>query len=134
MKLLFQEGMTVENFASTGLIAILVVRLTTVRMKLFLKNQDFFPDGVSELHTVVIPISGPYLLSLGCQLIGHAGGIFVKRNTKQKLLDGGRTDIVDLTEDDILEVYAESGTKFKDLNFMGFLLRPRVFIQPGSTL
>merc|ERR1719348_936429 len=91
-------------------------------------------DGVSELHTVVIPISGPYLLSLGCQLIGHAGGIFVKRNTKQKLIDGGRTDIVDLTEDDVLEVFAESGTKFKDLNFMGFLLRPRVFIQPGSTL
>ena len=58
---------------------------------------------------MVAPISGTYLLSLGCQLIGHAGGIFLKRNTKQKLLDGGRSDIVDLNEDDILEVYAEGG-------------------------
>jgi len=91
-------------------------------------------DGVSELHTVVAPISGTYLLSLGCHLIGHAGGIFLKRNKKQKLLEGGRSDIVDLTEDDILEVFAEEGTKFNDLNLMGFLLRPKVFITPGTTL
>ena len=58
----------------------------------------------------------------------------MKRNTKQKLLDGGRSDIVDLNEDDILEVYAEGGTKFNDLNLMGFLLRPKLFITPGTTL
>merc|ERR1719315_379234 len=91
-------------------------------------------DGVSELHTVVIPISGPYLLSLGCQLIGHGGGIILKRNNKEKLMGGGHCDIVDLNEDDVLEVFSEAGTKLKDVNLAGFLLRPRVFITPGTTM
>jgi len=91
-------------------------------------------DGVSDLHTVNIPISGPYLLSLGCKLLGHSGGIMLKRNKKEKLMDGGRSDIVDLNEDDILEVFAEGGTKFKDVNLMGCLLRPRVFVTPGTTM
>ena len=95
---------------------------------------NLFSDGVSDLHTVVIPVSGPYLLNLGCQLVGHLGGVMLKRNKKEKLLDGGRSDIVDLNEDDILEVYAEGGTKFKDISLMGFLLRPRVFVTPGTTL
>eukprot|EP00092_Neocalanus_flemingeri_P094180 GFUD01119734.1.p1 GENE.GFUD01119734.1~~GFUD01119734.1.p1 ORF type:complete len:412 (+),score=110.39 GFUD01119734.1:28-1263(+) len=91
-------------------------------------------DGVSDMHTVVIPIAGPYLLSLGCQLMGHSGGIQLKRNKREKLMDGGRSDIVDLNEDDVLEVYAEGGTKFKEVNLMGCLLRPRVFITPGTTM
>ena len=38
--------------------------------------------------------------------------------------------IVDLNEDDILEVYAEGGTKFKVISLMGFLMRPRGFVTP----
>jgi len=91
-------------------------------------------DGVSDLHTILIPISGPYLLSLGCQLIGHGGGIILKRNNKEKLMGGGHCDIVDLNEDDVLEVFAEAGSKIKDVNLAGFLLRPRVFITPGTTM
>ena len=80
-----------------------------------------------------VPISGPYLLHLGCKMLGHNGGVMLHRNKKEKLLEGGRSDIVDLNEDDVLEVYAEGGTKFKDICLMGVLLRPRVFLTPGTT-
>jgi len=90
-------------------------------------------DGVSEMHTVDIPISGPYLLHLGCHMIGHNGGVFLKRNKREKLLEAGRSDIVDLSEDDVLEVFGEGGSKFKNVSLMGMLLRPRIFITPGTT-
>ena len=91
-------------------------------------------DGVSDIHSVVVPVSGPYLLSLGYHLIGHLGGIMLKRNKREKLIEGGRSDIVDLNEDDLLEVYAEGGTKCKEVNLMGILLRPKAFITPGTTM
>ena len=49
-------------------------------------------------------------------------------------MEGGRCDIVELDEDDVLRVYGSGGTRVKDVNFMGVLLRPRIFITPGTTM
>ena len=49
-------------------------------------------------------------------------------------MEGGRCDIIDLDEDDVLRVYGSGGTRVKDVNFMGVLLRPRLFIAPGTTM
>ena len=68
-------------------------------------------DGISDLHTVIIPISGPYLISLGGNILNNGGKLILRRNRKEHLLDGGRTDIVDLNEDDELRVFAWAGTK-----------------------
>merc|ERR1711962_120193 len=69
-------------------------------------------DGISDITTIYIPVSGPYLLSLGCSLLSSSGTIVLKRNNK----------------DDCLKVMSEPGTKAKDISLMGLLLRPRVFI------
>ena len=58
----------------------------------------------------------------------------LKRNNKERVMEGGRCDIVDLNENDCLKVMSEPGTKAKDISLMGLLLRPRVFITPGTTL
>ena len=86
------------------------------------------------MSSITIPVAGPYLLSTGCKFIGHSGAIMIKRNKHEKLMEGNRSDIVDLNEGDLLQVFAEGGTKIKDVNVMGILLRPRVFITPGTTL
>ena len=96
--------------------------------------KRMFSDGFSDVSSISIPISGPYLLSIGCKLIGNSGAIMLKRNKREKLMEGNRCDIVDLNEDDLLQVFAEGGTKMKDVNVMGMLLRPRVFITPGTTM
>jgi len=90
-------------------------------------------DGISDLHTVIIPISGPYLISLGGNILNNGGKLILRRNRKEHLLDVGRTDIVDLNEDDELRVFAWAGTKVKDVSLVGMLLRPRIFITPGTT-
>ena len=84
--------------------------------------------------TIYIPVSGPYLLSLGCSLLSSSGTVVLKRNNKERVIEAGRCDIVDLNEDDCLKVMSEPGTKAKDISLMGLLLRPRVFITPGTTL
>jgi len=89
-------------------------------------------DGVSDLHTVIIPISGAYLLSLNTQIINN-GTVVLKRNRKEILFSGGRTDIVELNEDDELRVFGAAGTKLRDVSLMGLLLRPRIFMTPGTT-
>ena len=81
-----------------------------------------------------MPISGTYLLALGCTQVGHAGGGLELRRNKDRLIGGGRCDIVELTEDDILRVWIEEGTRVKEVNLMGVMLRPRIFILPGTTL
>ena len=48
----------------------------------------FISDGVSDLHTVIIPISGAYLLSLNTQIINN-GTVVLKRNRKEILFSGG---------------------------------------------
>ena len=48
--------------------------------------------------------------------------------------DHARCDIVEMDEDDVLQVYGTGGTKFSNTNFMGCLLRPRLFITPGTTM
>ena len=53
---------------------------------------------MSDLHTVLVPISGAYLLSLGGNLLNHGGRLVLRRNRKEQLLEAGRTDIVDLNE------------------------------------
>ena len=45
----------------------------------------------------------------------------------------GRTDIVELNEDDELRVFGAAGTKLRDVSLMGMLLRPRIFMTPGTT-
>jgi len=90
-------------------------------------------DGVSDLHTVIVPISGPYLISLGGNILNNGGRLILRRNRKEQLLESGRTDIVDLNEDDELRVFAWAGTKVKEVSLMGMLLRPRIFITPGTT-
>jgi len=90
-------------------------------------------DGVSDLHTVNVPISGPYLLSLGGNILNSGGRLILRRNRKEQLLEAGRTDIVDLNEDDELRVFAWAGTRVKEVSLMGMLLRPRIFITPGTT-
>ena len=57
----------------------------------------------------------------------------LRRNNKEKLLEGGRTDIVELNEDDELRVFGGAGTKVRDVSLMGMLLRPRIFMTPGTT-
>ena len=49
------------------------------------------------------------------------------------MLEGGRTDIVELNEDDELRVFGGAGTKVRDVSLMGMLLRPRIFMTPGTT-
>ena len=49
-------------------------------------------------------------------------------------MESNRCDIVDLNEDDLQQVFAEGGTKMKDVSLMGILLRPRVFVTPGTTM
>lgn len=87
---------------------------------------------MSDLHTVIIPISGAYLLSLGTNIINN-GSVILRRNRKEKVMDAGRSDIVDLNEDDELRVFAAAGTKLRDVSLMGMLLRPRIFMTPGTT-
>merc|ERR1712002_1128420 len=89
-------------------------------------------DGVSDMTTVNIPVSGPYLLSLGANMISNGGGILLRRNDKETLMERGHSDIIDLNEDDILSVVGQKGTKAKDISLMGLLIRPRVFITPGT--
>lgn len=91
-------------------------------------------DGISDITTIYIPVSGPYLISLGCHMISNAGAVLLYRNNKEVLMEAGRCDILDLNEDDTLKVIGEPGTKAKDISLMGLLLRPRVFITPGTTL
>ena len=63
------------------------------------KNNICRPsDGVSDLHTVLVPISGAYLLSLGGNILNHGGQLVLRRNRKEQLLEAGRTDIIDLNE------------------------------------
>jgi hypothetical protein len=90
---------------------------------------------------VTVPISGTYLLGLGYTNLGPGGGgggLELRRN-KDRLLaggggGGGRCDIVELTEDDVLRVWIDEGTKVKEVNLMGVMLRPRIFILPGTTM
>jgi len=91
-------------------------------------------DLVSDIRSIIIPVSGPYLLNLGCQILGNSGQIWLKLNNHEKLMEGGRCDIIELDEDDVLRVYGSGGTRVKDVNFMGVLLRPRLFIAPGTTM
>ena len=67
-------------------------------------------------------------------MLSNAGTVVLRRNNKERVIDAGRSDIVDLNEDDCLKVMSEAGTKAKDISLMGLLLRPRVFITPGTTL
>ena len=53
----------------------------------------FISDGVSDLHTVIIPISGAYLLSLNTQIINN-GTVILRRNRKEILFSGGEADII----------------------------------------
>ena len=89
---------------------------------------------MSDIESITIPVSGPYLLSLGCQILGNSGQIWLKLNKQEKVMEGGRCDIVELDEDDVLKVYGSGGTRVKDINLMGVLLRPRMFITPGTTM
>ena len=52
----------------------------------------------------------------------------------EKLMEGRRCEIINLDEDDVLQVYGLGGTKVKDFNLMGVLLRPGIFIMPGTTM
>lgn len=95
-------------------------------------------DDASKLTVdcVRIPISGAYLLSLGG---GRVEGLSVRKNDhlkndREKVLECGRTDVVQLKEDDTLRVWLNVGHKVKDISFMGVLLRPSQFITPGSTM
>lgn len=96
-------------------------------------------DEASSLTVdlVRIPHSGSWLLSLGGQ--GKTDGLAVRRNDhakndREKILESGRTDVVQLKEDDILRVWVSVGHKVKEVTFMGLLLRPKQFIAPGSTM
>jgi len=91
-------------------------------------------DLVSDVTTVVVPVSGPYLIYLGCDIANMSGTVFLRLNRKEKMMVPGRCDIIELDEDDILQVYGTGGTKFSNANFMGCLLRPRLFITPGTTM
>ena len=97
----------------------------------------FLPDGFSEIDRITVPVSGTYLLALNYTATGHAagggGGIVLRRN-RDRLFVGGRSDIVELTEDEVLQVWLEEGTKVKEVNLMGVMLRPRLFIIPGTTM
>ena len=113
-----------------------MVSMTTLLLSqiLLLKHKIFLSDLVSDIRSIIIPVSGPYLLSLGGQILGNSGQIWLKLNNHERLMEGSRCDIVELDEDDVLRVYGSGGTRVKDVNFMGVLLRPRIFIAPGTTM
>lgn len=91
-------------------------------------------DLISDIHSIIIPVSGPYLINLGCEKLGNSGTVYLKANKRERLLEHGRCDVIELDEDDELNVYVTKGTRVKDVNLMGFLLRPRLFITPGTTM
>jgi len=91
-------------------------------------------DLVSDVTTVVIPVSGPYMIYLGCDIANMSGSVYLKLNKREKLIMPGRCDIIEMDEDDVLQVYGTGGTKFSNANFMGCLLRPRLFVTPGTTM
>ena len=64
----------------------------------------FFADLVSDVTTVVIPVSGPYLLYLGCDVANMSGAVYLKLNKREQLMVPGRCDIVEMDEDDVLQV------------------------------
>jgi hypothetical protein len=96
----------------------------------------FFPDGFSEIDRITVPVSGTYLLALSYTATGPGGGGagIVLCRKKDRLFVGGRSDIVELTEDEVLQVWMDEGTRVKDVNLMGVMLRPRLFIIPGTTM
>ena len=61
-------------------------------------------DLVSDVTTVVIPVSGPYLLYLGCDVANMSGAVYLKLNKCEQLMVPGRCDIVEMDEDDVLQV------------------------------
>ena len=61
-------------------------------------------DLVSDVTTVVIPVSGPYLLYLGCDVANMSGAVYLKLNKREQLMVPGRCDIVEMDEDDVLQV------------------------------
>ena len=94
-----QSVNTVHGLHTTGtfLLFILVAEFKNIFCRT--KNNICRPsDGVSDLHTVLVPISGAYLLSLGGNILNHGGQLVLRRNRKEQLLEAGRTDIVDLNE------------------------------------
>ena len=59
---------------------------------------------MSDVTTVVIPVSGPYLLYLGCDVANMSGAVYLKLNKREQLMVPGRCDIVEMDEDDVLQV------------------------------
>ena len=53
---------------------------------------------------------------------------------RERLLTPGRSDILELDQEDVLQVRASPGTRLANPNLMGLLLRPRLFITPGTTM
>ena len=62
------------------------------------------------------------------------GFVRLKTRGRERLLTPGRTDILELDEDDVLEVHCSPGSKLANTNLVGLLLRPRLFITPGTTM
>ena len=90
---------TVYGLHTTGTFLLFILVAVFKNIFCLTKNTICRPsDGVSDLHTVLVPISGAYLLSLGGNLLNHGGRLVLRRNRKEQLLEAGRTDIVDLNE------------------------------------
>ena len=49
-----------------------------------------FTDLVSDVTTVSIPVSGPYLLYLGCDIANMSGSVYLKLNKRERLMMPGR--------------------------------------------
>jgi len=91
-------------------------------------------DLVSDVTTVEVPVSGHYLLHLSCDVINNSGVVWLCCNNRERLLTPGRSDILELDQEDVLEVCATPGTRLANTGLMGLLLRPRLFITPGTTM
>ena len=47
-------------------------------------------DLVSDVTTVSIPVSGPYLLYLGCDIANMSGSVYLRLNKRERLMMPGR--------------------------------------------
>ena len=53
-------------------------------------NNPMLTDLVSDVTTVSIPVSGPYLLYLGCDIANMSGSVYLRLNKREKLMMPGR--------------------------------------------
>ena len=53
---------------------------------------------MSDVTRLEVPVSGHYFLHLGCDVINQTGLVWLRCNTRERLLIPGRSDIIELDQ------------------------------------